>query len=243
MDRTEAGGPTASAVRGRNRMGFNIARCEDALAAMRKMDYQEFDLALVDAPYGRKEHGGRDRRKLVKQRNGNRLYVSTGYYPKKEWDNAPCGKEYFDEIFRVSKHQIIFGINYFPICCGPGRIVWDKCNDGSAQSDCEIAYNSMTERVDIFRFMWRGMMQGKSIEEGTVQQGNKALNERRIHPCQKPVAIYTWILRSWAKEGWTVLDPFLGSGSRASGPSQEQTGESGAFGMWPHPRGSSRISS
>ena len=194
-------------------MGFNIARCEDALAAMRKMDYQEFDLALVDAPYGRKEHGGRDRRKLVKQRNGNRLYVSTGYYPKKEWDNAPCGKEYFDEIFRVSKHQIIFGINYFPICCGPGRIVWDKCNDGSAQSDCEIAYNSMTERVDIFRFMWRGMMQGKSIEEGTVQQGNKALNERRIHPCQKPVAIYTWILRSWAKEGWTVLDPFLGSGS------------------------------
>ena len=194
-------------------MSFNIAWCEDSLESMRKMGFQEFDLALVDAPYGRKEHGGRDRRHMVKQKNGNVLYVPTGYYEKKEWDNAPCGKEFFDEVFRVSKNQIIFGINYFPIICGPGRIVWDKCNDGSDQSDCEIAYNSMTERVDMIRFMWRGMMQGKSIEEGTVQQGNKALNEKRIHPCQKPVALYTWLLRTWEKDGWRILDPFLGSGS------------------------------
>ena len=192
---------------------FAVARNEDALEAMKKMDDGEFDLAIVDPPYGRKEHGGKDRGRWVEQKNGARIYVPGGAYEKKEWDNAPLGREYFDEILRVAKNQIIFGVNYLPYVFGPGRIVWDKCNDGNDQSDCEIAYNSMTERVDMFRFMWRGMMQGKSIEEGSVQQGNKAKNEKRIHPCQKPVALYTWLLRTWAKDGWKILDPFLGSGS------------------------------
>ena len=71
----------------------------------------------------------------------------------------------------------------------------------------------MNLRTDIFRFMWRGMMQGKSIAEGTVQQGNKALNEKRIHPTQKPVALYTWILQKYAKPGDKILDTHLGSGS------------------------------
>ena len=94
-----------------------------------------------------------------------------------------------------------------------GRIVWDKCNDGSDQSDAEIAYCSLNDRVDIFRFMWRGMFQGKSIYEGTVQQGNKRLNEKRIHPCQKPVALYEWILKKYAKTGDIILDTHVGSAS------------------------------
>lgn len=96
---------------------------------------------------------------------------------------------------------------------GPGRIIWDKCNGNSDQSDCEIAYNSMTSRVDLFRFMWAGMMQGKSITEGHIQQGNKKRNEKRIHPTQKPLALYTWIFQKYAKPGDKVIDTHLGSGS------------------------------
>ena len=91
--------------------------------------------------------------------------------------------------------------------------MWDKVNEGSDQSDCEIAYNSTTNRVDIFRFMWRGMMQGKSIFEGTIQQGNKSKNEKRIHPTQKPVALYLWLLKKYAQPGMKIFDPYLGSGS------------------------------
>lgn len=65
----------------------------------------------------------------------------------------------------------------------------------------------------MFRYMWRGMFQGKSISEGTVQQGNKALNEKRIHPTQKPVILYEWILRKYAKEGYIILDTHVGSAS------------------------------
>lgn len=172
-----------------------------------------FDLAIVDAPYGRKEHGGKKRSGYVTQKNGAKLFVSDGCYEKKKWDNKPIGNEYFDEIIRVSKHQIIWGVNYYHRVFGIGRIVWDKCNGDSDQSDCEIAYNSLTERVDLFRFMWSGMMQGKSIKEGQIMQGNKSLNEKRIHPTQKPVALYLWILQKYVHTGWKILDPFLGSGS------------------------------
>lgn len=185
----------------------------DCLEALRALPDGAFDLAVCDPPYGRKEHGGKHRSGYVRQKNGTVLYVSDGGYAKKKWDVAPIGDAYFDEILRVSKHQIIWGVNYFDRVFGPGRIVWDKCNGDSDQSDCELAYNSLTSRVDLFRYMWAGMMQGKSITEGYVQQGNKALNEHRIHPTQKPVALYTFLFSEYCKEGWRILDPFLGSGS------------------------------
>lgn len=95
-----------------------------------------------------------------------------------------------------------------------GRIIWDKCNDGSDQSDAEIAYNSLTRRVDIFRYMWRGMFQGKSITEGTIQQGNKKMNEKRIHPTQKPVNLYRWIIQKYKiPQDWKILDTHVGSAS------------------------------
>lgn len=187
--------------------------CMDCMAAMREMPDKCFDLAICDPPYGRKEHGGKCRSTFARQKNGQNLLVKDGGYEHKEWDYRPPPAEYFEELRRVSKAQIIWGVNYFPLYLGPGRIIWDKCNGDSDQSDCEIAYCSLTSRVDLFRFMWHGMLQGKSIAEGHIQQGNKALNEKRIHPTQKPVLLYAWLMQQYARPGDKILDTHLGSGS------------------------------
>lgn len=194
-------------------MSISIVENRDCLDAMKEFPDKFFDLAIVDPPYGRKEHGGKNRSGYAKQKNGNLLYVADGNYSLKDWDNKPPTEEYFKELIRVSKNQIIWGVNYFDYNLSGGRIIWDKCNDGADQSNAEIAYCSINKRVDIFRFMWRGMFQGKSMEEGTVQQGNKQLNEARIHPTHKPVALYQWILSKYAKQGDKILDTHLGSGS------------------------------
>lgn len=185
----------------------------DCMIGMKGFPDNYFDLAIVDPVYGRKEHGGKDRSGYVRQKNGTKIFVKDGQYRNRNWDNEPTGKEYFEELMRVSKNQIIFGCNYFDYPLIGGRIIWDKCNDGSDQSDAEIAYNSLTKRVDMFRYMWRGMFQGKSITEGTIQQGNKSLNEKRIHPTQKPINLYKWILQQYAEDGWKLLDTHVGSAS------------------------------
>lgn len=185
----------------------------DCMQGMKEFPDKYFDLAIVDPPYGRKEHGGRNRSGYVRQKNGSKIFVKDGQYENRKWDNEPPSEEYFNELMRVSKNQIIFCCNYFDYPLIGGRIVWDKCNDGSDQSDAEIAYCSMNDRVDIFRYMWRGMFQGKSITEGTTQQGNKRLNEKRIHPTQKPVAFYDWLLSRYAKPNDIILDTHVGSAS------------------------------
>lgn len=185
----------------------------DCMQGMKEFPDKYFDLAIVDPPYGRKEHGGRNRSGYVRQKNGSKIFVKDGQYENRKWDNEPPSEEYFNELMRVSKNQIIFGCNYFDYPLIGGRIVWDKCNDGSDQSDAEIAYCSMNDRIDIFRYMWRGMFQGKSITEGTTQQGNKRLNEKRIHPTQKPIALYEWLLSRYAKPNDIILDTHVGSAS------------------------------
>lgn len=185
----------------------------DCMQGMKEFPDKYFDLAIVDPPYGRKEHGGRNRSGYVRQKNGSKIFVKDGQYENRKWDNEPPSEDYFNELMRVSKNQIIFGCNYFDYPLIGGRIVWDKCNDGSNQSDAEIAYCSMNDRIDIFRYMWRGMFQGKSITEGTTQQGNKRLNEKRIHPTQKPVALYEWLLNRYAKPNDVILDTHVGSAS------------------------------
>lgn len=185
----------------------------DCMQGMKEFPDKYFDLAIVDPAYGRKEHGGRNRSGYVKQKNGSEIFVKDGQYENRNWDNKPPSEEYFEELMRVSKKQIVFGCNYFDYPLIGGRIIWDKCNDGSDQSDAEIAYCSMSDRVDIFRYMWRGMFQGKSIAEGTIQQGNKKLNEKRIHPTQKPVALYEWLLNRYAKPNDIILDTHVGSAS------------------------------
>lgn len=193
---------------------FLDLRCQDNMELMAEFPDKHFDLAIVDPPYGRGEDGGTDRNHYVKQKNGSKLYCRDGGYSRKSWDVVPS-QEYFAELFRVSQHQIIWGVNYMPLALPGGRIVWDKVNDGADQSAAEIAYCSMNQRVDMVRYMWRGMMQGVSTVNGTVQQGNKALNEKRIHPTQKAVALYRWLLAKYAQPGFKILDTHLGSGSIA----------------------------
>lgn len=186
---------------------MNVAYNQDCLEAMRKIPDCFFDLAVVDPPY----FSGPERRGYY-GRSESRTKVKRVNYPKTEKWEVP-GKEYFDQLLRIAKKYIVWGENYFDYHFSPGRIVWDKCNGASTFSDCEIAATNCHESVRLFRYMWNGMMQGKSIYEGEIQQGNKMLNEVRIHPTQKPVALYEWILSRYAKTGDKILDTHLGSGS------------------------------
>lgn len=185
---------------------MNIAYNMDCMEYMRTLPDKAFDLCVADPPY----FSGPERR---------------GYYGSKiskigvhrDYPISPCwkvpGEELFKEVDRVSKHWIVFGCNYFSFHFPAGRIVWDKVNQSSDFSDCEIAATNFHDSVRLFRFMWNGMLQGKSVAEGHIMQGNKALNEVRIHPTQKPVALYEWIYSRYAKPGDKILDTHLGSGS------------------------------
>lgn len=184
---------------------MNIAYNMDCMAYMKTLPDKAFDLAVVDPPY----FDGPNRRGYYgsKQSVGPRVVYDT----LEQWDLP--GEDYFRELCRISKAQIVWGCNYYAFPFGPGRIVWDKCNGESSFSDCEVAYCSLHDSVRLFRYMWNGMCQGKSTMEGHIMQGNKALNEKRIHPTQKPVALYAWIFSRYAKPGDRVLDTHLGSGS------------------------------
>ena len=179
---------------------------DNCLDVMRQYPDKYFDLAIVDPPY----FSGPEKRKYYGRKVSpigvNRLYGETS-----EWQIP--NRDYFDELFRVSKNQIIWGVNYFDYPFGPGRIVWDKVNGQSSFSDCEIVYCSLHDSTRLFRYMWNGMMQGKSISEGHIQQGNKSLNEIRIHPTQKPVNLYIWLLQNYASDGDKILDTHVGSAS------------------------------
>ena len=122
------------------------------------------------------------------------------------WKQEKTGKDYFDELFRVSKNQIIWGGNYFVPEIGRESmcwLVWDKCHpDGVNYADVELAYTSFRRSARIFRYLWNGF----------VQQNMKN-KEVRIHPTQKPVALYEWIFQNFAETGHKVLDTHLGSGS------------------------------
>ena len=154
----------------------------DCMDGMKEFPDKYFDLAVVDPPY----FTGPEKRGFYGRRVSP-IGVKRVYRVSEEWKIPE--KEYFDELIRVSKNQIIWGCNYFKYGFLPGRIVWDKCNGNSDFSDCEIAACSIHDSVRLFRYMWNGMMQGKSVNEGWIQQGNKKLNEKRIHPTQKPVAL------------------------------------------------------
>ena len=174
-----------------------------------------FDLAIVDPEYGL--GSGKPSKKPNKcvQKNGSVLNVKSPTYKHKDWDNSPAGKEYFDELMRISKNQIIWGVNYYDYKLTGGRIVWGKMNGKSDQYDCEIAYNSMDNRTDIVYYMWSGMFQGLVVSrvfaEASRQIGNKKLNEKRIHPTQKPVKLYKWLLEQYAQTNFKMIDTHAGS--------------------------------
>jgi site-specific DNA-methyltransferase (adenine-specific) len=166
-----------------------------------------YDLLIADPPYGIKESAHRNisRSKLAK----------TKIYKKELWDQDIPTQDDFDELFRISKNQIIFGINYFlgkrNIPFSAGRIVWDKINGDSNFSDCELAYCSFHHSTRIFRFMWNGMMQG-TPGNGSKMNAKKGTKQIRIHPTEKPTDIYKWILKRYARIGQKIIDPYMGSG-------------------------------
>lgn len=185
---------------------MNFAYNMDCLSAMQQMPDKYFDLAVVDPPY----FSGPERRNFYGCQVSP-IGVQRIYKQSEVWQVPD--ERYFDELRRVSKQQIIWGVNYFNYSFSPGRVVWDKCNGASSFSDCEIAYCSLHDSVRLYRYMWNGMCQGKSITEGYIMQGDKSKNEKRIHPTQKPVALYAWLYQQYAKPEDKILDTHLGSGS------------------------------
>lgn len=167
----------------------------DCMEGMKEYPDKYFDLAIVDPPYGIGMDGGNI--------GGSNLGKAKDY-TKKQWDDKAPDKEYFNELIRASKKQIIWGANHFiskipfDSSCW---VVWDKLNSGNF-ADCELAYTNFDTAVRKFEFRWNGML-----------QGNMKNKEIRIHPTQKPVALYKWLLQNYAKEGDKILDTHVGSAS------------------------------
>ena len=196
----------------------------DNLQYMSKFPDKFFDLACADPNYGIGEDGRKTRsrtfrkdgtaRLSIDSRNGKKALIFNEYTPK-NWDNNSPDEKYFIELARVSKNQIIFGANHFiskipfDSSCW---IVWDKINGGNDFADCEMAWTSFKSAARLFRFMWNGMLRG-SEESGELMEGNTAKRGKRIHPTEKPIALYKWILNNYAKKGDKILDPNLGSQS------------------------------
>ena len=175
-------------------MSESIALNIDCMEYMVTLPDNAFDLAIVDPPYGGNDAIGLKDCKT----NGKQATSRTEY---KLFKNVAPNQEYFDELKRVSTQQIIWGVNFYDVKdLTGGRIVWDK--HGTAFGRAEEAYYSDSKSVEIFEYTWNGML-----------QGNMANKETRIHPTQKPVALYEWLLTNYAKRGDRILDTHLGSGS------------------------------
>lgn len=179
-----------------------------------------FYLAVPDVPYaigvGKMPYLSEQGR-LIRQKNGSMTsaYGNTKRYAKKEWDSATPGQEYYDELCRVSQHQIIFGIDYVNWTgVGPGRIRWDKgMADGVSFNRYEVAYCSLIDHEVTIPLLWSGMRQAVSLDRPMTQQGNKKLNEKRIHPCHKPKLIYARFYLDYGFRGMRVIDTHVGGGS------------------------------
>lgn len=172
----------------------------DCMEGMKEYPDKFFDLAIVDPPYG---IGESYKQRSISAKNDSRwLNRKTNWidYEIKDWDNGPPPPEYFRGIFRVSKNQIIFGGNHFPLPPTKCWIVWDKKNGNSDFSDCELAWSSFDSAIRKFEWLWAGFRQEKG-------------RETRIHPTQKPVALYRWLLENYAKPGDKILDTHVGSAS------------------------------
>jgi site-specific DNA-methyltransferase (adenine-specific) len=174
---------------------------EDNMELMARYPDNYFDLAIVDPPYGL-DFSKYNR--VSKRSNGDR-YISNDY-KKGDWDKVTPNDLYFKELKRVSKHQIVWGGNYFPQLwtngC-KGFIFWYKGNPVPNFADGELAYCSMNKVAKQFDFRYYGNLEGNSSAK------------EKIHPTQKPVQLYEWLLDNYAKEGDKILDTHLGSGSIA----------------------------
>ena len=165
---------------------------QDCMEAMAGFDDNQFDLAVVDPPYGIN---------FAKTHTGNGWIVREN----KEWDKDIPKPEYYVELFRVTKNQIIWGANYMVQNLPPsmGWIFWDKGQRNFSLADGELAFTSFNRALRVFE-MARGAHKAEDDKTGG-----------KIHPTQKPVKLYEWLLMNYAKEGDKILDTHLGSGSIA----------------------------
>jgi len=205
---------------------------------MQKLITKKIDFVYDDPPYGigesSKNH--KSRNTPIVQKNGTKMRTKNNSYISENWDQKPPTDYYFKELFRISKIQVIWGGNYFESLGIPfktprrceflqflkdypiGWILWDKVNGENDFNDCELAWTNINKPSVIVRYMWNGMMQGKSISEGTIQQGNKKLNEKRIHPTQKPMAINRWVFENYLPK--EIINPVVFDGQVGSGGSR-----------------------
>jgi site-specific DNA-methyltransferase (adenine-specific) len=164
----------------------------DCMEIMKQYPDKYFDLAIVDPPYG-----------INRSKNFGAKEFGWVQHKKSEWDNEIPTSEYFDQLFRVSKNQIIWGGNYMVEYLKPsmGWIFWDKGQRDFSTSDGELAYSSFQKKLKVFE-----MSRGKALSNngGTT-----------IHPTQKPSALYEWILQNYSKPNDRILDTHFGSGSIA----------------------------
>jgi len=160
---------------------------------MARYEDNHFDLAIVDPPYGIGISGQKEQKKGKKS--------DRKYHKEKDWDNEIPNKEYFEQLFRVSKNQIIWGANYFVEHLNKGTkgwVVWDKAQYGLTMSDCELAYSSFQKPTRVY-----------------IKNRAVLISQNTIHPTEKPIKLYEWLLMNYAKEGNKILDTHLGSGSIA----------------------------
>ena len=169
------------------------------------MDYMKdipdkyFDLAIVDPPYGIAETSYR-------KTPNKKCAAKKKKYNTALWKFDKPDVEYWDNLMRISKNQIIWGGNYFTSFLYESRcwIVWDKCTQDSKFADVELAWTSYQNSAKLFKYRWNGMLQ--------ENMGDK---EVRIHPTQKPIQLYKWLLKNYAKPEFKIIDTHLGSGSSA----------------------------
>ena len=164
----------------------------DCLEAMREMPDNAFDLAIVDPPYGI----GASSMNMGIGKSKKASKIKNRKWSKRRWDDKRPTNEYFEQLFRVSKNQMIWGGNYFDIPACKFYIIWDKqVPDGLTFADCEMCWTSFDFAPRIFRY-------SAYIDKQT-----------KFHPTQKPIDLYKWLLSNYAKHGDLILDTHLGSGS------------------------------
>ena len=181
----EPRGVTATGLGSTALLGSLSLSCEDCMSIMSRYPDKHFDLAIVDPPYG-----------LGICANGGTVGKYGTQHAAKQWDAVIPQMEYFVELYRVSKNQIIWGGNYFPLQPSQCFIIWDKVQHAPNFAQAEFAWSSFKCGAVIFKYAF-------NVERG------------KIHPTQKPVALYNWLLREFAEAGQRILDTHLGSGSHA----------------------------
>ena len=175
----------------------------DCMEYMATLPDKAFELAIVDPPYGIGADKAQNNAAMQRIKADGKSKAGRGLklYADTDWDNETPNAEYWQELFRVSKNQIVWGGNYFTNYLPPsmGWIMWDKGQREFSLADGELAWTSFNKALRIFLYQ-----RGKALSEGY-----------RIHPTQKPVALYKWLLHNYAKPGDRILDTHGGSRSLA----------------------------